>query len=160
MAHRLFIGFYLLFILLPGCDQGNPPVPSPQINSQYSAIILVDDLSAAGLAADKAQITSAVVAKDLLTLVVRYGGGCAQHEFKLFGSKRLLESYPPQADIILSHNANGDACKALIIDSLRFSLATLREFYQVSYGSRGTLLLRIHEPGAAAPLSPLIRYEF
>jgi hypothetical protein len=160
MAHCLLIGICCLFLLLPGCDQGNPSVLSPQINSPYTGIILVDDLSAAAVATDNAQIKSTVVASDLLTLVGRYGGGCAQHEFKLFGSKRLLESYPPQADIILSHNANGDACKALITDSLRFSLVSLREFYQVSYGSGGTLLLRIHEPGAAAPLSLLVRYEF
>jgi hypothetical protein len=159
MAYRLFICF-LLALLVPGCERFDPSVPSLQDDTTWTSIVMVDDLSSAGLATDNASIKSVSLAADLLTIVAQYGGGCREHEFRLFGSTRFLESNPPQADIVLSHNAHGDACKALITDSLRFSLATLREFYRASYGSRGTLLLRIHEPGAASSLSPLVRYEF
>ncbi len=159
MSNRFYIVPPFLFILFLGCDRFNPSSSSFQTDTTYSAIIMVDDLSSAGLATDNAQIKSAILSSDVLTIVAQYGGGCKQHDFKLYGSKRFLESFPPQADIVLSHSANGDACKALITDSLRFSLTRLREVHQSSYGSKGTLLLRLHEPGKPEPLSPLIRYE-
>ncbi len=153
----ILLGIFLPFV---GCDRFDPSVLSTKNDTTHTEIIMVDDLSSAGLATDNAQIKSAVIASDVLTVVAQYGGGCKQPDFKLFGSNRFLESFPPQADIVLSHNANGDLCKALITDSLRFSLTRLREAYQSSYGSKGTLLLRLHEPGKPEPLSPLIRYEF
>ena len=121
---------------------------------------MVDEIASSGLSTDEAKIGSAIISSDVLTLFVQYGGGCKPHDLKLFGSRRFLESYPVQANVFLSHNANGDACKALISDSLRFSLQRLKETYQMYYGGRGTILLRLHEPGKQEPLLPLIRYEF
>ena len=160
MRNLFIIGLPVVFISIFGCSRSNPAGSFPQNDSTHTAIIMVDDLSTAGLAGNNAHITNASVAADVLTFVAQYGGGCARHEFKLFGSSRFLTSSPLQADVVLSHNANGDACKALITDTLRFSLAPLREMFQSSFGSKGTLLLRIHEPGAAEPISPLIRYDF
>jgi hypothetical protein len=155
-----FIISLCVFLAFLGCDRFNPSNSSLQSDTTHTAIIMVDDLSSASLATDNAQIRSAVISSDVLTIVAQYGGGCKHHEFKLFGSKRFLESNPPQADVFLSHQANGDACKALITDTLRFSLIRLRDVYQSSYGNKGTLLLRLHEPGKQEPLSPLVRYEF
>ena len=160
MTYHLPIISLCVFLILPGCDRFNPANPSLQNDTTYAAIIMVDDLFSAGLATDGAHIKSTSLSSDVLVLAVQYGGGCTHHDFKLFGSKLFLESNPPQVEIVLSHNENGDQCKALITDSLRFSLTRLRELYQSSYGSKGTLLLRLHEPGMQAPLSPLIRYEF
>jgi hypothetical protein len=160
MTNRFFIISFCVLIPLLGCSRFNPTDSSIQTDTTHTAIIMVDDLSSAGLATDNAQIKSAVISSDVLMVIAQYGGGCKQHDFKLFGSNRFLESFPPQADIVLSHNANGDLCKALITDTLRFSLIRLREVYQSSYDSKGTLLLRLHEPGKPEPLFPLVRYEF
>ncbi|MBF8296735.1 MAG: hypothetical protein HW389_3280 [Bacteroidetes bacterium] len=160
MTNRFFIISFCVLIPLLGCSRFNPTDSSIQTDTTHTAIIMVDDLSSAGLATDNAQIKSAVISSDVLTVIAQYGGGCKQHDFKLFGSRRFLESYPVQADVVLSHNANGDACKALISDSLRFSLQRLKETFQMYYGGRGTILLRLHEPGKQEPLLPLIRYEF
>jgi hypothetical protein len=160
MTYPPFIISLSLFLSFYGCDRFNPAISSLQNDTTHTAIIMVSDLSSAGLAADNAQIRSAVISSDFLILVAQYGGGCERHDFRLFGSSRFFESFPPQADVVLSHNANGDLCKALKTDTLRFSLTRLRELYQSSYGSKGTLLLRLHEPGKQEPLSPLVRYEF
>ena len=160
MTYRSFILSLCVFLVFPGCDRFNPATSSLQSDTTYAAIIMVDDLSSAGLATDYAHIISTTISSDVFVLVTQYGGGCTHHDFKLFGSKLFLESLPPQVEIVLSHNANGDQCKALITDSLRFSLTRLRELYQSSYGSKGALLLRLHEPGRLEPLSPLLRYEF
>lgn len=160
MTYFRFIISLCVFLVFLGCDRFNPSNSSLQTDTTHTAIIMVDDLSSAGLATDNAQIKSASISSGVLIIVAQYGGGCKQHEFKLFGSKRFFESNPPQVDVFLSHQAHGDACKALITDSLLFSLAPLRDLYQSSSGSKGTLLLRLHEPGIQAPLSPLVRYEF
>ncbi|MGA3243992.1 MAG: hypothetical protein ABSE41_05195 [Bacteroidota bacterium] len=160
MRNLIPIVFFFVFIPLMGCSRLNPTDSPIQNDTTHTAIIMVDDLSSAGLATDNAQIKSAFTSSDVLTIVEQHGGGCAVHEFKLFGSKLFFDSLPPQADIVLSHNAHGDLCKALITDTLWFSLLRLREVYQSSYGNKGTLLLRLHEPGKQEPLSPLVRYEF
>jgi hypothetical protein len=160
MNNFFLIVLFSVFIQLLGCSRLSPTDSSQQTDTTGVSIIMVDDLSTAGLAIDNAQIKSASLSSDVLTIVEQHGGGCAPHDFKLFGSKLFLESFPPQADIVLSHSAHGDLCKALITDTLRFSLARLREAYQSSYGSRGTLLLRLHEPGKQEPISPHVRYEF
>ena len=127
MTSLPFILLLCVSLAFLGCDRFDPSYSSVQSDTTHTAIVMVDDLSSAGLSVDNAQIKSAVISSDVLTMVAQYGGGCTRHEFKLFGSKRILESFPPQVDIALSHNANGDACKALITDSLRFSLTPLRE---------------------------------
>jgi hypothetical protein len=160
MNNLFLIVLFFVLIQLPGCSRLSPTDATQQSDTTNVSIIMVDDLSTAGPAIDNAQIKSAFTSSDVLTIVEQHGGGCAPHEFKLFGSKLFLESFPPQADIVLSHNAHEDLCKALITDTLRFSLIRLREVYQSSYGNKGTLLLRLHEPGKQEPISSLVRYEF
>lgn len=147
-------------VLTAGCSRWKPTDSSLQTDTTHTAIVMIDDLSTAGLSTDNAQVTNAFLSADVLTIVTHYGGGCARHEFMLFGSRLFCESNPPQVDVFLSHQAHGDLCKALITDSLRFSLAPLREVYQTSNSSKGTLLLRLHEPGKQEFVLPLIRYEF
>ena len=53
-----------------------------------------------------------------LHLTVEYGGGCKAHEFKIFGSKSILKSLPAQRPLMLVHNANGDACRAIIREEI------------------------------------------
>lgn len=57
-----------------------------------------------------------------LVLNVSYSGGCEQHFFDLVWKGGFYESIPPQADLFLVHDANGDGCEALITKSLRFDL--------------------------------------
>jgi hypothetical protein len=160
MTRSLLIVSFCVALSAVGCSRSNPAGSSLSIDTTHIAIVMVDEIASSDLSTDEARIGSAVISSDVLSLLVQYGGGCKPHDFKLFGSRRFLESYPVQADVFLSHNANGDACKALISDSLRFSLQRLKETYQMSYGERGTILLRLHEPGKQAPLLPPFRYMF
>ncbi len=65
---------------------------------------------------------------DTLFVDVEYSGGCADHEFTMCGSG-WQTSLPVQVDLGLDHNANGDACRALILETLRFDLTGLRQAY-------------------------------
>jgi len=132
---------------------------SLQIN-RLCPIRMFGDASNIVISTDWAIIKQASILFDTLFLKVEYSGGCKKHKFKLYGYKYFLKSYPVQADIYLSHNAQNDPCRALITETLKFNLAPLKNNYINTYGRKDPILLRIHEPGKQEPLLPLVRYEF
>lgn len=63
---------------------------------------------------------------DILSLLVQYGGGCEQHEWEVFTTGAYAKSLPPQITLSIEHNANNDKCRALITDTLEFSLEKIK----------------------------------
>ncbi len=74
-----------------------------------------------------------VVNQDLV-IDFSYSGGCEEHEFDLYWDGSYLKSNPVQAQFVLSHNANGDSCKAIKYETLRFDIYPFIEDYIESYG--------------------------
>jgi hypothetical protein len=96
---------------------------------------------------DPSSIINAEIQKDILTLVVRYGGGCKDHEFELYWDGLFMESEPVQVRLELSHNSNGDLCRALLTDELSFSLSKIKTRFKENYGgSMGLVVINILEP--------------
>lgn len=58
-----------------------------------------------------------------LELRIHYSGGCEDHRFALWAAPGVQKSDPPQQDLFLVHDANGDACRSLIKDTLLFDLS-------------------------------------
>ncbi len=77
------------------------------------------------IGADITAVGAAGLRGDKLLLSVRYGGGCARHDFQLEWDGAMLESMPPQVVLRLTHNANGDNCRALLSERLEFDLSVL-----------------------------------
>ncbi len=76
---------------------------------------------------------------NMLHLTVEYGGGCKQHEFKILGSKAILKSLPAQRPIMITHNANGDHCRAIVREEI---LVDISDFaYTKESGSEIILLI-------------------
>lgn len=107
---------------------------------------------------DAARIDSARVERDILQLFVQYGGGCRSHRFALISSGVFLESYPVQVPLALSHDADGDMCRALKTSIERFDLASVRSAYLASYGKGGPVILQVREPGPDGK-TVSVRYE-
>jgi len=84
---------------------------------------------------DPVEILDAKLEAPLLTLTVRYGGGCARHDFDLIVASGWRESYPVQVDVDLAHDGHSDVCDALPTETVRFDLTPLREDYEANYGS-------------------------
>jgi len=74
---------------------------------------------------DPFQFKSVEIIGSTIEIIVQYGGGCNSHRFSLLTTGLLKESLPPQLDLILSHDADGDECKAIITDTLLFDLSSL-----------------------------------
>ena len=72
---------------------------------------------------DTVSIESGGLKGDKLILDVVYGGGCRPHDFQLSWDGNILESKPPQVILSLTHNGNGDPCRALLRQRLQFDLS-------------------------------------
>jgi hypothetical protein len=75
---------------------------------------------------DPFRLDSAYVRGDLLFLHVAYGGGCEEHDFRLWQlPPNALD--PPTTELALSHDAKDDRCEAWLTRWLVFSLQPLQE---------------------------------
>ena len=123
-------------------------------------IIIYDDADSLYLHKDPLSIKDSIIVRDgILHLNVSYSGGCKEHEFTLYGSTAFLKSNPPQADLFLSHNANGDECEALPTEELQFGLSSLLKLCRNQFGS-GQVLLRLYLPGSSEPVKPFMPVSF
>ena len=84
------------------------------------------------------------IEEDTLTVTLSYGGGCEAHDITLvaYPSDVLPDSYPVHLDVVLAHDANGDACEAYLTDTYVFDLTPIRTRYRERYGDvPGTVIL-------------------
>lgn len=87
---------------------------------------------------------------------VRTGGGCADHEYTLYVSKQIRESFPPQVMSKLVLNKNGDACKAIVEGDVVFDLSALNlaGAHRVNVDASGianSILVNFVDPAKATP---------
>lgn len=95
---------------------------------QSSCIAITQPNLAAPPMSDEVFIKTAVIKDDCLTINFSYGGGCEPHEFEL-RELPIFCGTPPAPPVTLQfmHNANGDACEALLSRTLSYDLSSLRE---------------------------------
>lgn len=74
---------------------------------------------------DPFKMEKAVIDGGVLKIDVSYAGGRAEHEFTLYWNGITTRSYPPQTNVHLKHDANGDQAEALIRKTLEFNLADM-----------------------------------
>lgn len=80
------------------------------------------------LSTDPISIISAKVDGDCLKLTLQYGGGCKEHQVDLALIQPECGTPPlPPPTFEIRHNANGDACKALVTKEYSFDLKGIRE---------------------------------
>ncbi|MFA5806010.1 MAG: hypothetical protein WC879_15340 [Melioribacteraceae bacterium] len=152
---RLIIISFCLALTI-ACDSLGPlEMPNPDLSN---TVILFDDINSIKLEKDPLHITKTRIEKDSLIINVEYSGGCTKHDFKLFIGKWILKSNPPQAELYLSHNSNGDMCEAYIRREIKFDLTLLKNWFANSMKLKGELILRIHEPGNNEPFIPMVSY--
>ncbi len=70
-------------------------------------------------------ITAVSVEGNVMSIDVEYSGGCQEHEFKLLGMKAIQKSMPPKRGVFLYHNSNGDNCRSIVEEKLKFDISVL-----------------------------------
>lgn len=112
---------------------------APVEQNQQSSVPVIQSMEMAEFeTGDNYTVLSTALNGDVLSIVVQYGGGCETHQFDLFADPRIMKSMPPQQNIVLKHNANGDNCRALITDTVAYDLSPIR------IGEKGSIVLRLH----------------
>ena len=84
-------------------------------------------------------ITSVKLEGNILSLGVEYSGGCKDHSFELIGSAAIMKSIPPKRSIKLMHESNGDTCRELVSETIKFDIRALA--HTETSGSEIVLLL-------------------
>lgn len=85
---------------------------------------------------------------DFLTINTEYIGGCAQHEFVMYGKIDSLQTTLQGIEMLLSHNAKNDQCKSLMEDTQTFNLLPIRQKYKEITGKQnGQIILNIRSYG-------------
>lgn len=77
---------------------------------------------------------------DTLVVAVGHSGGCETHSYSLCYQPAFGESDPVQADLVLIHDANGDACEAYLTTELRFDMSPLAAAHQDTYPGAAGLI--------------------
>jgi hypothetical protein len=143
-------------LLLAGCST-SAVVPGELDHHQLSAGAVPGTFIDSELGrwpSDALEFRDIRIAGDTLIAEVSHAGGCAEHGFALVFSPVFMESRPVQVSGLLSHDARGDNCRALIMRTLRFDLTPLKQVYREAYRVESDLVvLRGNWPGS-------LRYAF
>lgn len=82
-------------------------------------------------------VDSMTVKDNILSVFVKYSGGCKEHSWDLISNGMYAKSMPPQLTVCLKHTNNGDACRELIMKEIKFNIAKLK------YASSKTTVIKI-----------------
>lgn len=146
-------GYRIYFLFLDPYPIAGRPIP----DESYTAWIYLEQdrgccpegevcftwVSPCLLQRDWVTVNGVSIEGDELTVGVSYSGGCREHGFKLYMQPTFAESNPVQTNLYLSHNGNGDPCRALISESLTFDIRKIAELYYEQYGSYDDIILNV-----------------
>lgn len=124
-----------LLTMITGCDELLDDNSEPYVGDTL-------ELCDADMPDDEVWIADASLSGDILSLDVGYGGGCEAHQLRLCWDGGIMESYPMQARIWVSHNANGDSCEAALNQLMEVDISSLdaTPTYLLLEGWEGELL--------------------
>ena len=114
LKHLHMSFMFVVIFLIASCKDDNLSCPSLTIHTATPSN-----------SGDSYSFQMVNVVNNCLHLIVSYGGGCANHDFEMRWNGALMESMPPQAQLILYHNGNQDLCDAIISEHLFFDLNEL-----------------------------------
>ncbi len=115
---------YSFILSLVACGVSSTPMrTTAPANSQ---VIFIDPSVNPLTGLDPVNIKDASQMGDFIVLDVSYSGGCEDHEFQLETRGDFTATYPPEVDITLKHNSNGDRCRGVMDTKLWFDLSPLK----------------------------------
>ena len=121
---NIFFSFTILVVLI-SCDDHLMDRPDSSLTLSKSATGFNTLSVSPDGNGDPFTIRDFQIRGDSALLTVSYSGGCKQHTFEIIWSEVYKYSNPPQTDLLVLHDAHGDACEALITETLFFDLTKL-----------------------------------
>jgi hypothetical protein len=96
------------------------------------------------------------ILRGIMDVSVSHGGGCKEHTYTLEWNGEFQEGTDgtPVASVVLVHDGHEDHCRAMVLATPRFDLASIAERFREKYG----------RPSGAVDIAlqgqPTVRYEF
>ncbi len=115
---KLF-SIFAISILLVACNNTKEVLDIDPIEVQKAQIGEVTQES------DAVTITGAKLEGNILSLNIEYSGGCKDHSYDLIGSEAVMKSMPPKRAVNLIHHSNGDSCRELVSETIKFDIRAL-----------------------------------
>ena len=127
MRFLLALGFFGLSVLssLYSCSASKQTSSKSSKAEQIKKVIVQSGFVAPSLV--DFSIDSAKVTNDsILTIYVKYQGGCDGLHFELFNDGNILKSMPPKTNLVLVHRTDLENCKEEKFCALNFNLSPLK----------------------------------
>lgn len=106
-------------VLLFACNNTKEVLDVDPINVKKAQIGDITQQSA------QTTVTAVNLDGNILSLDVEYSGGCKDHSFEFIGSAAIMKSLPPKRVVKLVHNSNGDTCRELVSETIKFDIRAL-----------------------------------
>ncbi|MBK7129669.1 MAG: hypothetical protein IPM74_05800 [Crocinitomicaceae bacterium] len=90
----------------------------------YPQAVLVENPDAYAESADFS-IMAVSIEGNVMSISVEYSGGCEKHSWELVGSESIQKSLPPKRGVRLIHQNNGDSCRSIVEENLKFDISVL-----------------------------------
>ncbi len=85
-----------------------------------------------------------VTDRNLLELSVGYTGGCTEHYIDVCWNREFSSDSPPEVELFIVHNDQGDTCNDPVTEDLSYMLVTLLDSWWSETGTgTGTVLLKL-----------------
>jgi len=131
-------------ISAPETEQIQFTITATNIQQDTTNLVIITNQDPDSLQLDPFTLNDVSLDGDILTLNIRYSGGCEEHDVQLFMSpSAFMESNPVQAALYLRHDAHNDPCDALITTDVRFNVRPIAEQYRRDYGGLDTIILNV-----------------
>lgn len=125
------VSLLFIAILYSGCkNNGSSTANETKVKAEKNSMSIKDisiDQNRGPAATPDFSVLKWMAKGDVLEVIVRYSGGCEEHEFNAYFSGSWMKSLPAKAVIELEHlNPKNDACRSLIKDTLMFNLQPIQ----------------------------------
>lgn len=107
-----------------------------QVSASVELLPIVVSTTASG--SDSFEMGKMRINGDTLFMEVTYGGGCKEHIFSGRHDGNIMKSLPPQLNVTIDHQANGDGCRSLLSRTLAFDLTNCK------VGKTGSVVLIVN----------------
>ncbi|UZR94538.1 hypothetical protein [Chondrinema litorale] len=130
---RCLLAIFLLSIIVSACSVDEDVAP---ISSTGKVNIIVgqetyNKFLNGNYVTDTFTINDVNINGNFLEVEVSYAGGCEEHTFEMVWPESVDQIYPPKVPVILTHNAYGDLCEALITETLKIDLSGTQLNYDI-----------------------------
>ncbi len=156
----LGLAILLVSLAVGGCGGGTEYCETNSITDDYAPGILFLDDPVGDLPADPATIESATVRGDRLILTVAYEGGDGPHALALSTTGTFRDADPPEVDVQLQHDRQGDGGREAVQEDRAFDIWGLKAAYRRAYPDGTRLIVRLYAPGASEPSKIVSVYKF